>query len=70
MTFLAAALAALGRIKEASEVAAAMMQLEPRFRLSVYERTRQPFRAPEIKDGFFEAPERGRFSRVIAIRSA
>jgi adenylate cyclase len=47
--FLAAALVALGRIAEAREVAAKLMKLEPEFRLTVYERTRQPFRAPEIK---------------------
>ena len=46
--YLAAALAALGRIDEAREEAANLIKLEPNFRLSVYERSRQPFRRPEM----------------------
>lgn len=41
---LAAALAALNRLEEAREVADAMMKIEPNFRVSVWGRTRQPFR--------------------------
>lgn len=52
--FLAAALAALGRVSEARDVAANMMKLEPDFRLSVYERTRQPFQHPKIKARLME----------------
>ena len=48
--FLAASLVAAGKVTEATEVAAAMMQLEPRFRLSIYSRTRQPFRVPDLRD--------------------
>jgi adenylate cyclase len=48
--FFAAALVATGNQAEAREVAAAMMRLEPDFRLSTYVGTRQPFRAPELRD--------------------
>jgi adenylate cyclase len=51
---MTAGLVALGRIEEAREVAASLMKLEPGFRLSVYEKTRQPFRVPEIKDRYME----------------
>jgi adenylate cyclase len=44
--YLAAALAALGRIEEAHEAATGLMKLEPGFRLGEYARTRQPFRDP------------------------
>ena len=47
--YLAAALAALGRIDEAREAAANLMELEPDLRLEVLERTRQPFRLPEMR---------------------
>jgi adenylate cyclase len=46
LRYLAAALVALGRRDEARDAAARMMQLEPGFRLSDYECTRQPFRDP------------------------
>ena len=46
----AAALVAAGQLAEAREVADAMLQLEPDFRLAVYATTRQPFRVPEIRD--------------------
>ncbi|CCE05513.1 putative adenylate cyclase 3 (ATP pyrophosphate-lyase 3) (Adenylyl cyclase 3) [Bradyrhizobium sp. STM 3843] len=46
---LIAGLAALGRLDEAHEVADRMMKLEPDFRLEFYERTRQPFRHPELR---------------------
>jgi len=48
LRYLAAALAALDRLDEAREAAANLMKLEPNFRLGVYERTRQPFRQPEM----------------------
>jgi adenylate cyclase len=46
--FLAAALAALGRLDEAREVAGNLMRLEPSFGLQTYEQSRQPFGRPEI----------------------
>ncbi|WP_315747708.1 MULTISPECIES: adenylate/guanylate cyclase domain-containing protein [unclassified Bradyrhizobium] len=51
---LIAGLAALGRFNEARDVAAKMMKLEPEFRLEAYERTRQPFRHPEIRDRYMK----------------
>jgi adenylate cyclase len=51
---MTAGLVGLGRIAEAREVAANLMKLEPDFRLSVYEKTRQPFRVPEIKEKYME----------------
>jgi adenylate cyclase len=44
LRYLSAALAALGRIEEAREVAIGLLRQEPDFRLSTYSRTRQPFR--------------------------
>jgi adenylate cyclase len=52
--YMAAALAALGRIDEAREAAANLMKLEPDFRLEVFERTRQPFRPPEMRTRHME----------------
>jgi adenylate cyclase len=49
LRYVAAALAATGRLDEAREVAARLLQLEPGFRLSEYERTRQPFRNPAAR---------------------
>jgi adenylate cyclase len=46
--YLAAALAALGRLDEAKEAAANLMKLEANFRLGEFERTRQPFRPAEM----------------------
>jgi adenylate cyclase len=51
---LAAALAALDRLEEAREVADAMMKLEPNFRVSVWGRTRQPFRDPHVGELYME----------------
>jgi adenylate cyclase len=51
---LMADLAALNRLDEARNVAAEMLKLEPGFRLSVYERTRQPFQDPQIKTRYVE----------------
>jgi adenylate cyclase len=52
--FLAASLVAADKVTEATEVTAAMMRLEPRFRLSVYYQTRQPFREPGLRDRLME----------------
>jgi adenylate cyclase len=49
---LMAGLAALGRLDEAREVAAAMLKIEPEFGLRTYERTRQPFRNQQIKERY------------------
>ena len=49
LRILVTSLAALDRLDEARDVASTLLKLEPDFRLSVYERTRQPFRQPEIK---------------------
>lgn len=46
MRYLAAALAALGRLHEAREVAARLLRQEPGFRLSTYRAGLQPFRDP------------------------
>jgi adenylate cyclase len=46
--FLAAGLAGLDRLDEARTVAAALVKLEPSFGCQEYERTRQPFRHPEL----------------------
>jgi len=51
---LIAGLAGLERLEEAREVAARMMQIEPEFRLTTYERTRQPFRHPAIRDRYMK----------------
>jgi adenylate cyclase len=51
---LVAGLAALGRLDEAGEVAASLVGLEPHFRLSIYERTRQPFRDEQISTRYME----------------
>lgn len=49
LRMLITSLAALDRLDEARDVASTLLKLEPDFRLSVYERTRQPFQQPEIK---------------------
>jgi len=54
LRMLAAALAAAGRLDEARDTAITLLKLEPEFRLSVYETTRQPFRHPEIKARLLE----------------
>jgi adenylate cyclase len=51
---LIAGLAGLGRLEEAREVAAKMMKIEPEFRLSAYELTRQPFRHAQISERYME----------------
>jgi adenylate cyclase len=52
--FLAASLAALGRLDEARDAAASLMRLEPSFRLEVYEQSRQPFGHPELRARLME----------------
>jgi adenylate cyclase len=49
---LIAGLVGLDRLEEARDVAARMLTIEPAFRLSIYERTRQPFRHERIKDRY------------------
>lgn len=51
---LAAALAALDRFEEARAVADAMMKIEPNFRVSVWGRTRQPFRDRRVGELYME----------------
>jgi adenylate cyclase len=50
----AGTLAGAGLLEEARKAAANVMQNQPHFRLSVYERTLQPFRDPQLKDKFME----------------
>ncbi|MEA2872447.1 MAG: adenylate cyclase [Hyphomicrobiales bacterium] len=54
LRYLVAALAALDRLDEARAAAATLVQLEPDFRLSSFERALQPFRVPEISAKFME----------------
>ena len=49
LRYLIAALVALERMQEAEAVVAELLRREPDFRISVWERSRQPFRDPEIK---------------------
>jgi adenylate cyclase len=51
---LAAGLVGLGQLNEARDVAASMIQIEPNFRLSHYEHTRQPFRHLPIKERYMQ----------------
>ena len=50
LRYLAAGYAALDRLDKARECVARLLQLEPSFRVSAYERTLQPFRIPEMKE--------------------
>lgn len=52
--YLAAALAADNRLDEARDVASKLLELEPGFRLGLYERTRQPFRHAATKALYME----------------
>lgn len=54
LRYLAAGLAALGRVEEAREVGRKFMELDPTFRLGVFERTLQPFQVPELKEKYIE----------------
>jgi adenylate cyclase len=49
LRYLIAGLVALDRIEEARAVAADLLRLEPDFRVGEWERSRQPFRDPELK---------------------
>ncbi len=51
---LIAGLAGLGRLEEAREVVAKMIEIEPEFRLRTYEQTRQPFRHEQIRARYME----------------
>ncbi len=55
LRYLIAALMAAHRIPEAREVAQEMLVLEPGFRLSEWERTRQPFRTQVMREKYVEA---------------
>jgi adenylate cyclase len=57
----AAALVAAGNVSEAAQVAAAMIRLEPDFRLSTYANTRQPFRAPELRNRLLDHLQKAGF---------
>ncbi|MDI1263790.1 MAG: adenylate/guanylate cyclase domain-containing protein [bacterium] len=54
MRYLAAGLAALGRIDEAKEAGRKFLELDPSFRLDTFERTLQPFQARELKERYIE----------------
>jgi adenylate cyclase len=51
---LIAGLVGLERLEEAREVAAKMIKIEPEFRLTTYERTRQPFRHAQISERYMK----------------
>jgi adenylate cyclase len=51
---LSAALAALDRRDEASDIAGRLLALEPTFGLSAYERTRLPFRDPSMRSLYLD----------------
>ncbi len=54
LRYLAAGLAALGRIDEAREAGRRFLELDPAFRLSIFERTLQPFQVPALKEKHME----------------
>jgi len=54
LRILTGALAGSGRLDEAREVAAQLMRLEPDFRISVWGKTRLPFRDREISARYME----------------
>jgi adenylate cyclase len=49
---LCASLSAAGKIEEARETAATLMALEPDFRLSIFEKTRLPYKPPALRKKF------------------
>jgi adenylate cyclase len=55
LRYLIAAVAALGRVGEAQELARELLRLEPDFRLAEWEQTRQPFRNAESKAKYIDA---------------
>jgi adenylate cyclase len=57
----AASLVAAGRVSEANQVAAAMIRLEPDFRISTYANTRQPFRPPELRNRLLDHLQKAGF---------
>ncbi|MGH6707828.1 MAG: adenylate/guanylate cyclase domain-containing protein [Bradyrhizobium sp.] len=54
LRYLAAGLAALGRVEEAQEVGRKFLELDPTFRLSIFERTLQPFQVRELKEKYID----------------
>ena len=54
LRYLAAGLAALGRIEEAREAGRKYLEMDPAFRLSTFERTLQPFQVSELKEKHIE----------------
>jgi adenylate cyclase len=54
LRYLAAGLAALGRVEEAREAGRKFLELDPTFRLSTFERTLQPFQVPTLKEKHIE----------------
>jgi adenylate cyclase len=54
LRYLAAGLAALGRVEEAREAGRKFLELDPAFRLSTFERTLQPFQVPTLKEKHIE----------------
>ncbi|MCC6467014.1 MAG: adenylate/guanylate cyclase domain-containing protein [Alphaproteobacteria bacterium] len=53
LRLLVAALAALDRMDEAREVAQTLLRQEPTFTVADYEKTRAPFRDPEVRERVF-----------------
>jgi adenylate cyclase len=54
LRYLTAALARLGELSEARQVAADLMREEPEFRLSAFARRRQPFQVKSIADAYLD----------------
>jgi adenylate cyclase len=54
LRYLAASYAAVDRLDEAQDAARGLMAMHPDFRLSVFERTLQPFRDPPIKERYLD----------------
>jgi adenylate cyclase len=54
LRYLAAGLAALGRIEEAQEAGRKFLALDPGFRLNTFERTLQPFQVQALKEKYIE----------------
>jgi adenylate cyclase len=54
LRYLAAGLAALGRVEEAREAGRKFLELDPAFRISTFERTLQPFQVTSLKEKYIE----------------
>ena len=54
LRYLAAGLAALGRIEESREAGRKYLEMDPAFRLSTFERTLQPFQISDLKEKHIE----------------